>query len=135
MMLKTTGDVAALKAAYDRSARERAGEHARGEEWGIPNAALHHVCAFSDDAMYIFDIFRDSETQHNLIHNREALPSRLRPVSGSISSSAAHRALSNNETLQDRFTRDATLLRVHVVLPNLGSMEERPSGSSVFEFE
>jgi hypothetical protein len=112
MMLKTTGDAEALKAAYDRSARERAGEHARGEEWGIPKAALLHVCAFSDDAMYIFDVFRDSEIQQNLIHNRQALPEHLRPVTGAISSSASHRALSNNESLQDRFTRDSTLLRV-----------------------
>lgn len=133
MVVKTTGDVEELKRAYDKSCRERAGEHARGPEWGIPRAALQHVCGFTDDAMYIIDIFKDEETQHNMIFNREALPEAIRPVSGSISSSARHRELSNNETLQERFTRDSQLLRVHVVLPGLASLEARPSGMSIFE--
>lgn len=132
-MLKTTGDVEKLREAYDRSNRANAGEAGRGKEWGIPLVALRHTCAFSDEAMYLFDVFKDEETLRTLVFNREALPEHLRPRSGAMSSTVAHRELSNNESLQDRFERDSVILKLHVALPAIESFETRPAGLSLFE--
>ena len=133
MILKTTGNVESLKAAYDKSCEATAGERGRGADWGIPRLALQHYCAFSDDAMYIFDIFESEEIMHKLVLDRASLPENLRPATGNMSSSDEHKKLSNNESLEERFKRDALVLELHVALPNIRSMEERPVGMSKFE--
>lgn len=77
----TPGDPGEFEPIYNEDKRSTAGEPGRGEDWGIPLVVLQHICAWTDDSMFIFDIFKDEQTAHALIFAPETIPEDLRTTS------------------------------------------------------
>jgi hypothetical protein len=114
---RTMGDPAALKEAYDKEMTALAGLPGRGEDWGVPLVALVHICAFSDDAMYEVNLFRDEETMRSLIFEPEKLPLHLRPAPADGASMWSTLGIPSYRERWD--TPDVSVYRVGKVLPPL----------------
>jgi hypothetical protein len=76
----TPGDVEKFEPIYNEDKRESAGTPGRGEDWGVPLTVIQHICGWSDDTMYIVDMFKDEQTTHDLIFAPENLAEDLRTV-------------------------------------------------------
>jgi len=121
---RTPGDPEELRALYEENYTALAGAPGRGEDWGTPLVVLQHICGFSDDAMYIIDVFENEETLNNLVNAPEKLPDHLRP---SVGRTDAMWKNMGGVNLRDR-PKDIIRLKVAKYLPPLTGVVTEQGG-------
>ena len=67
MIAKFAGDPETLRAAYDKA--DSALEAKLGTR--MPPGATHHVCAISDDALFVVDVWESEETLRGMLQAPE----------------------------------------------------------------
>lgn len=123
---RTPGDPEKLRQIYENTYRASAGQHGRGEDWGIPLVVLQHLCGFTDDAMYLIDVFQDDETLDLLTWHADQLPAHLRPEISGTTSMWKQMGVPN---LRDRWEEDVTRIKVAKMLPPLTAILPEEGGA------
>lgn len=111
------GDPEELERSYSENHSKKAGEHGRGEDWGIPLVVLHHLIGYTGTGRVVVDMFEDQTTMETLLFSPQELPEHLRPATVGM------------VLPKERWERDGVFLKVHKMVPPLRAVATEEGGA------